>query len=61
MARDTYRTDLTDAEWKILEPHLPPPAPSCGASGRRDIMLGVEQVSQGQGKQYARGRNWQTK
>ena len=27
MARKrTYRTDLTDAEWAVLEPLLPPPA-----------------------------------
>lgn len=43
MARDIYRTDLTDAEWHVLEPHLPPPA----ARGRprehgwREILNGV--------------------
>jgi len=26
MSRETYRTDLTDAEWIVLEPHLPQPA-----------------------------------
>jgi putative transposase len=43
MTRDTYRTDLTDAEWNILEPHLPPPA-ECGRpreQGWREILNGV--------------------
>ena len=27
MPRRRYPTDLTDAEWAILEPHVPPPKP----------------------------------
>lgn len=43
MARDTYRTDLTDTEWKILEPHLPPPAERGRPRehGWREILNGV--------------------
>lgn len=43
MPREAYRTDLTDAEWDVLQPHLPPPA----ARGRprehdwREILNGV--------------------
>jgi transposase len=43
MPRDTYRTDLTDAEWDVLQPHLPPPA-SRGRPrehGWREILNGV--------------------
>jgi len=43
MARDTYRTDLTDAEWDVLEPHLPPPAERGRPRehGWREILNGV--------------------
>jgi transposase len=43
MPRDTYRTDLTDAEWNILEPHLPPPAQRGRPRehGWREILNGV--------------------
>ena len=43
MARDIYRTDLTDAEWNILEPHLPPPAQRGRPreDGWREILNGV--------------------
>jgi putative transposase len=43
MPRDTYRTDLTDAEWKILEPHLLPPAERGRPRehGWREILNGV--------------------
>ena len=43
MARDTYRTDLTDAEWHLLEPHLPPPAERGRPRehGWREILNGV--------------------
>ncbi|HEY8602619.1 MAG TPA: IS5/IS1182 family transposase, partial [Thermomicrobiales bacterium] len=27
MERQGYPTDLTDAEWALLEPHLPPASP----------------------------------
>ncbi len=27
MSRRAYPTDLTDAQWAILEPHVPPPKP----------------------------------
>lgn len=43
MPREAYRTDLTDAEWDLLQPYLPPPA----ARGRprqhgwREILNGV--------------------
>jgi putative transposase len=43
MTRDTYRTDLTDAEWDLLEPHLPPPAERGRPRehGWREILNGV--------------------
>jgi putative transposase len=43
MARDTYRTDLTDAEWDLLEPHLPPSAERGRPRehGWREILNGV--------------------
>lgn len=43
MVRDTYRTDLTDAEWDLLEPHLPPPAERGRPRehGWREILNGV--------------------
>jgi len=27
MDRERYQTDLSDAEWEMLEPHLPAPKP----------------------------------
>ena len=27
MSRRAYPTDLTDAQWAVLEPHIPPPKP----------------------------------
>jgi transposase len=27
MQRQAYDTDLTDAEWAVLEPEIPPPKP----------------------------------
>jgi putative transposase len=43
MSRDTYCTDLTDAEWNVLEPHLPPPAERGRPRehGWREIMKGI--------------------
>ncbi|MCS3658355.1 transposase [Salinibacter ruber] len=33
MPRKTYTTDLTDAEWELIEP-LPPPKPIAALRGR---------------------------
>jgi transposase len=43
MPRDTYHTDLTDAEWNVIEPHLPPPADRGRPRehGWREILNGV--------------------
>lgn len=29
MSRDAYPTDLTDAQWRLVEPHLPPEMSGC--------------------------------
>src|SRR5918912_285891 len=35
----TYPTDLTDAQWAVLEPLLPPPKPPQGAGRPRRVSL----------------------
>jgi putative transposase len=43
MARRTYPTDLTDAQWAILEPYVPPPKPGGRPPNhpRRELVNGM--------------------
>ena len=41
-ARKRYRSDLTDEQWGILEPLLPPPRTQHGGTPRRVDMLGAK-------------------
>jgi putative transposase len=47
--RQHYPTDMTDAEWSCLEPHIPPPKP--GGRPRvhpvREILNGVFSILRG--------------
>ena len=43
MARRGYLIDLTDAQWAVLEPHLPP-ARTCGRPPRTDLRAVVDAI-----------------
>jgi transposase len=40
MKQGAYSTDLSNAQWTLIEPHLPPPQPG----GRRTVLHGSAQV-----------------
>jgi len=43
-----YASDITDAEWKVLEPHMPPPA-TCGrrrATSMREVVNAIFYIAQ---------------
>ena len=43
-SRQPYPSDLTDAEWAIIEPLLPPPVPA-GAPRRVDLREVIDAIS----------------
>lgn len=43
MARRGYSTDLTDAQWEVIAPHLPPPGPR-GRPRRTDLRAVVDAI-----------------
>lgn len=49
MPRRAYPTDLTDAQWAILEPHIPPPKPGGRppAHARRELVDAMLYVLRG--------------
>jgi len=49
MARRAYPTDLTDAQWAILEPYVPPPKPGGRPAkhARREIVNAMRYVLRG--------------
>jgi len=49
MARRAYPTDLTDAQWAILEPYVPPPKPGGRPAkhARREIVNAMLYVLRG--------------
>ncbi len=49
MEREAYPSDLTDAEWELIQPLLPPLGESthCKTIPRREIVNGIRYVLRG--------------